>query len=231
MARKPKVAQEDAATVDNELDAIEQMLKDAYAERKKGSPRLQWGKVRKSVKTAGVILMNALVARKQSHENWLAKHEGEELPSDNLYTCCNSVKGWLDEAWEILDNKDGKADTEKDIRDLIRLKQDVIKRQAEAHKLSGLFVSKAEFMKEIEVILRIMNREIDKHANDRDLAADIKNGIAKGLARRRGRQADTGAGDEEVDAAEPSGVRGGDGPVQDVAVAEDAVHGTVEAGA
>lgn len=230
MARKP-TPQKNTASVDDELVMIEEMLQEKYALRKKGSPQLRWDKIKGEIKHARKILDNALAARVIRHEQWLEANPDPdtEEPIDHIATWFRSIKHCIDPVWDILTNKDGNADIEKEITNLITLKKNVEKRNAEAYKLSGQVVSRKEYMREIETILRIMNKEIDAATNDRDLAADIKNAISKGLARRRVGQIGTRAPHEEVEATEPDPVRRSDSPVQDVGVAEDTVQGAVTA--
>ena len=210
MGRKEKRTSPGEIDIPDNIHIVGEMLKALNAQLKKGTPELRWQAVRHKVNTAWQI------AKVMA---------GGDIEEAHLNVAIVNLEAALSNAMTELDNKDGEKNLRDEITKLLKLESDLVSKRAAAHKASGFYMTRGEFIEEIDAIAVIIQRTIDARIADRSLATDLKNDIATGFRRRRTGEARASTFDPEVEAAELVGLCGSDGELQAVGVAEDSLSG------
>lgn len=209
MRRKQTTRTSSSSAIPDDIGKIDKILADKYRLLEEGAPDLKWKSAEVKVKLAWQVVKGI---------------ELGEVSKDHLEAAVKTAEQRLSEALVILTNRDGNDGVHDEIAKYIKLKADLVKRRTESIKASGDYLTRGEYLEEIDASLVIITRAIDSRVHDRSLAAALKNDIAQGFARRRARPTDRRPSDETVDATDPGGVRGSDGELQAVGMAEDSLQ-------
>ena len=210
MGRKEKRTSPGEIDIPDNIHIVGEMLKALNAQLKKGTPELRWQAVRHKVNTAWQI------AKVMA---------GGKMEPAHMDAAIVNLEDALSTAMSELDNKDGEKNLRDEITKLLKLESDLVSKRAAAHKASGDYVTRGEFIEEVDAIIAIIHRAIDVRIPNRLLASDLKNDIATGFARRRTGAAREGAIDQELATAELSQLCGVDGDLQAPPMAEDHLSG------